>query len=320
MNVGICSSGESFVVIATGINWTLVDRPREYNWAYLPGHSSGKVDLVLLEVDRDFRVVFSAKLDQPHDMPPPQSRAEIGFGDPRLFIWRRDLWCVAPVRQLNPDALTEMALVRVNRTQPDRYVLSDWRVVPSGKPPQLEKNWMPQVDGDELRLIYSVDPRVLTDTGAELTNEPAPIVADGFRGGSQAVSFDGGWLMVVHEHEHVDGKRRYFHRFIWLDTANRLRRLSHPFYLRKLGIEFVAGMAWHPDGEHLVISFNVHDRDQFLAVVKADDVCRFLLEIAQNKQATQKVIAEGEMALEIIKQGDGKIAEVINDEKRPLFQ
>jgi hypothetical protein len=57
--------------------------------------------------------------------------------------------------------------------------------------PQHEKNWMPQVVGDELRLI---DPtRVLTDSGAIVHNEPAAIAAENFRGGSQAVPFDEGW-------------------------------------------------------------------------------------------------------------------------------
>lgn len=229
MNIGVCRSEDQLIAIASAIDWTIVNGPRECNWAYLSGHTSGMVELVYLEIDRDLNIMSSADVRQPDDMPPPESREDIGFGDPRPFIWRKELWCICPIRRLNAEAIAEMALVRIDRTQPDRYVLADWRVVPSGMSRRWEKNWMPQADGDELRLIYSVDPtRVLSDTGVVLHNEIAPVVSETFRGGSQAVAFDRGWLMIIHEHEHVNGKRRYFHRFIWMDAANTLQRPFPP--------------------------------------------------------------------------------------------
>lgn len=133
------------------------------------------------------------------------------------------------------------------------------------------------------------------------------------------MKFDQGWLIVVHEVEHVNGRRRYFHRFIWMDSANTLRRLSRRFYLRQVGYEFVAGMAWHPDGERLVISFSINDQEQFLAVVNVDDVRRVLLEIAQHEQASQETIVEGRILLETMKQVKGIIADLVNDGKRVYF-
>jgi hypothetical protein len=153
---------------------------------------------------------------------------------------------------------------------------------------------MPQLVGDEIRFIYSIDPtRILTGAGTELINEPAAIAADTFLGGSQAVAFDGGWLMVIHEFEWVDRKRRYFHRFVWLDEGNRLRRLSRRFYMHAPGYEFVAGMACHPDAQHLVFSFSVNDRDPFLATVAAGDVRAILLDAAEHQRASNEVIAFG---------------------------
>ena len=88
-------------------------------------------------------------------------------------------------------------------------------------------NWMPQVDGDELRLIYSVDPtRILSVSGTVLHDGPASVAAESFRGSSQAIDFDDGWLMVVHEVEQVNNRRRYFHRFVWMDAANFVHRIS----------------------------------------------------------------------------------------------
>jgi hypothetical protein len=203
-------------------------------------------------------------------------------------MWRGELWCISAVAQLNHRGLTEMVLARIDQTRPDHYVLADWRVVPSGMPPLWEKNWMPQVIGDELRLIYSVDPtRILTDSGAVLGSQPAPIAAESFRGGSQAVAFDDGWLMVIHEVERGNARSRYFHRFIWMDSANTLRRLSRRFYLRQIGYEYIAGMALLPDGERFVLGCSVHC-DLFLAVVSADDVRAILLDIDEHGRSSEQ--------------------------------
>ena len=233
----------------------------------------------------------------PDDLP-TLSREALGFEDPRPFVWRNGLWCASSVRQLNPEARAEMVLARIDE-QPDRCTLRDWRVLASGLPARWEKNWMPQVVGDELRFVCTVDPiRIVREAGVVVCDEPAPVAAENFRGGSQAVVFDGGWLMITHEAEVVNHRRRYFHRFIWLDGDNMLRRLSRRFYLRQLGYEFVAGMAWHLDGQHLVISFSVHDTDACLAVVSVNDVRAILLDIAGHGRANQEAIAAGRPALE----------------------
>ena len=187
-------------------------------------------------------------------MPSPAFEADLGFADPRPFVWQGNLWCVSLVRQLNTGGRSEMVLSCVSRSSQGEHILRDWRVLPSGKPARDEKNWMPQVDGDELRLIYSVDPtRILSVSGTVLHDGPASVAAESFRGSFQAIDFDDGWLMVVHEVEQVNNRRRYFHRFVWMDAANSVHRISRQFYLRKPGVEFIAGMAWHPDDKRLVL-------------------------------------------------------------------
>jgi hypothetical protein len=97
-------------------------------------------------------------------------------------------------------------------------------------------------------------------------------MAEGFRGGSQVIAFDGGWLALVHEVRVRDGRRQYRHRFVWLDEANSLRRVSRPFFFHKQGVEFAAGLAWHPDGKRLLVSYGVDDRESWIAEVDANDV------------------------------------------------
>jgi hypothetical protein len=246
--------------------------------------------LLLCALDGGFNVRRSMEVQLPDNLPVRSTEA-LGFDDPRPVVWRGDLWCVASSRQLNSDGFAEMVLARIDLSSPGHPLLSDWRVLPSGKPVRWEKNWMPHVNGDDLRLIYSVDPtRVLADDGSELANRDPLIVADTFFGGSQLAPLDGGWLAVVHESEWVDSKRRYFHRFIWLDDEMRLERLSRRFYLIEPGYEFVAGLAWHPDGQQLILSFSRNDRDPFLAFVASSDIRAMTIVIGEHEGASAAAI------------------------------
>lgn len=99
--------------------------------------------------------------------------------------------------------------------------------------------------------------------------------------------------MVIHEFEWVDRKRRYFHRFVWLDKGNHLWRLSRRFYLHAAGYEFVAGMAWHTDERRLVITFSQNDSDPFFAVFDAAELRGVLLDIAEHERAADEALRAG---------------------------
>jgi hypothetical protein len=187
-NIGACRWGDRLIAMVRTVNWVIKDA---LSYEIRGGDTAWKSRLLLLELDRDLRVTSSAGVDPPEDLPQLKYHIDIGFADPRPFGWRGEVWFVSTFRQLNTQGLSEIVISRVSRARPNGYVMCDWHVVPSGMQPQHEKNWMPQVVGDELRLI---DPtRVLTDSGAIVHNEPAAIAAENFRGGSQAVPFDEGW-------------------------------------------------------------------------------------------------------------------------------
>jgi len=159
--------------------------------------------------------------------------------------------------------------------------LVDWRVLRPEESRRHEKNWMPLVAGDELRFVYMCDPtRVLDDQARTIAETVPPIVADQFRGGSQAIVFNRGWLALIHELRVHDQHRHYRHRFVWFDESVRLRGVSRPFLFQERGIEFAAGLAWHPDGQRLVITYGVGDSEAWIATVAADDVERSLDELS----------------------------------------
>jgi hypothetical protein len=162
---------------------------------------------------------------------------------------------------------------------------------------------MPQLIGDELRFLYSMDPlRILGGSGAVLLEQPAAVAAENFHWGSQAIPFDDGWLMVIRESELMGERRNHFHRFVWLDSHDRLARLSRRFFFQRMADEFVAGLAWHVTDEHLVISFGIADREPMVAVVRVADVRVALLTVEDHKNQSDRACEAGHRAWQAMRE------------------
>jgi hypothetical protein len=132
---------------------------------------------------------------------------------------------------------------------------------------------MPLVQDGNVRFIYSCDPfRLIDDQATTVSSCPTHLALDHLRGGSQAIPFESGWLAVTHEVALVGNGRVYLHRFIWLDETLTIRKITPAFWINSRGIEFVAGLAWHPDGERLIVSYGVRDAEAWLATLSALDV------------------------------------------------
>ena len=103
------------------------------------------------------------------------------------------------------------------------------------------------------------------------------IAAERFDGGTPAIGFNvglsqgkgDGWLALIHEAERRNGEQYDWHRWVWFDEASVLRGVSPPFFFGRGGIERAAGLAPHPDGKHLLISYGVGDDEAWLATVDA---------------------------------------------------
>lgn len=197
----------------------------------------------------------------------------VGLEDLRPFAWRGDLWASGCTGMFNADGRPEHVLVRIGaEVSPDWQMLSDLRVLRPPGDPRPEKNWMPQVSGARLRFLYWHVPTTMLDETGLLVSKHR-VAPNGFRGSTQLIPFDGGWLGVVHETlDRPNERRYYFHRFVWLDAEDRLRAMGPLFRLCDRHVDYVAGLCWHPDGERLVISFAVCDVEAWLGTVSASGV------------------------------------------------
>lgn len=214
-----------------------------------------------------------------------------GYEDARLFEWRGRWWATATVCDLTEEGRREIVLLQldalggIERVEPLR---GPWSV-------HAQKNWMPLIDHDVAKLIYSTQPTTIFDVvDADEPNVPrlswhvagrhgvgcspdytdATFVQGRLRGGSQAVRVDGGWLCVVHDVAFPGSGRLYVHRFALLNDRLELAALSDAFYFERLGIEFCAGLA--PVGKQLVASYAVNDGSARLATFDWDAVKRTL--------------------------------------------
>lgn len=250
----------------------------------MQGDTAIKTRNFLLKLNPDLSVASAGEILLPDDLPEPLYTLVLGFEDCRLFAWNDSLWCTSTVRELNQPGYCQIVLARIDPLEDGNYKLSNWRhIAPKGLPVQNEKNWMPQVVGDKLHFVYSHDPlRVIDDQGNTVSCEPIAVAADGFRGGSQVIKFDNGWLDIIHEsHNMHDGRRRYTHRFVYYDQQMRLVGYSDAFFLKENGIEFAAGIAINPVTTDVVVSFGFNDRDSWMVSLTKQAV-RQLLKPALN--------------------------------------
>jgi hypothetical protein len=278
LNPSVTRSGDQLVLIQRAVNYTIDhSRPHGDQLQYEVPDGIFRTRNFISHLSDDLVPQSFQEILPPADMPEPAFARNLGFQDIRPFIWRGELWCSAYVVELTSEGWYQQVLARVDVGTPDEVRLTDWRVLTLDGERRHEKNWMPRITEDALEFIYSCDPLRLIDDQARMVSKTnSPIMAEGFRGGSQAIAFDGGWLALVHEVRVRDSRRQYRHRFIWLDETNRLRRVSRPFFFHEQGVEFAAGLAWHPDGRRLLISYGVNDRESWIADVDANDVKRIL--------------------------------------------
>ncbi len=237
----------------------------------------------LLRLDSELKPDTWSEIRAPVDLPSPSYPLVRGFEDARLFAWDDSLWCSSTIRELDQQGWCEVVLAKIENPLEPSCQLSQWRVLEPEGPRAHQKNWMPLVTNGTLQFIYSVDPTRIVDDCGRTIHATTPLPAfDYLRGGSQAVPFDDGYLVITHEVSEWDQHRDYLHRLIWFDESMVVKSYTMPFYLMKKGIEFVAGLAWHSDSRHLIVSFGLNDAEARIATVLADDVRARLVECSST--------------------------------------
>jgi tetratricopeptide (TPR) repeat protein len=199
-----------------------------------------------------------------------------GFEDCRLFRHHGSWYATATTREHDPGGLCRVALLRL-----DGSAFSALQLLDGPAPGRHEKNWMPMITSDGLRFMYSCRPTIVlrcdeaTGEIEEVARKPGALIAEHFRGGSQAVEVQGRYLFVVHESvDFEDGGRVCPHRFIFMDQAFSITHISPQFFFLDRALEFCTGLALR--GELLTASFGYGDREAHVASVHLGEILAML--------------------------------------------
>ena len=205
-----------------------------------------------------------------------------GLEDVRLNSIDGCVWASATVRDMAPHDGT--CRIAYGAVVGGKVVQLNCHGTPAGL---HEKNWMPILGRRAWLYNCNAQGHVCTveDTGDDWTvtaHAASPLVARGFRGGSQLVPLgDGRWIAAVHEVAAVGNRRVYEHRFAIFneDDGWAITEVSPPFAFREpRTIEFCAGLA--VDGGDLVASFGVNDAEAWLARIPLRQVLRVMEDAA----------------------------------------
>lgn len=202
---------------------------------------------------------WSLKSTQPfQDLP----KTVHGYEDLRLFEFQNKLMAVGSTYDGVKSSMTLLLL-----DERDKCV--DLKTLFESE--THEKNWMPLVSNNQLRLVRSLLPLDIVDYEARRPLKPIDNVR--LRGGSQFVKYDGRWVGIAHKTYWTNSGRVYLHHVVTLDESIDdviVLQVGPPFYFQRLGIEFCAGLArWEG---RWVLSFGLDDREAWLAVSDLNEV------------------------------------------------
>jgi predicted GH43/DUF377 family glycosyl hydrolase len=272
-NPSIISDRSGFLVNVRSSNYRIVDGTYQ-----MPPEDNGviKTENILVRVNDDLTVESATPYLRPQYN---QSGFQVdGYEDCRLFR-RLDghLMVSFTIRNMQGfDGACRIGTCSVNTEVPS---MGPPIVLPSPFPGRHEKNWAPLGASEEWVYALWEEGQFATvkRSGDEWKIDlhgKSPMIARGFRGGTQFVRIDTNqYIGVIHEVAHDnDGRRTYEHRFVVIDLEDgRIARLrwTPPFYfMRHRGIEFAAGIAVGAPGQYsrrVIVSFGVNDAEAWLA-------------------------------------------------------
>jgi hypothetical protein len=214
-----------------------------------------------------------------------------GYEDIRIFILNNELYAVATSVFTNENNINEIVLLKINNGKFNNWQSKDDFVIEKVirlKSPKLdnskkcEKNWLPLVIENELKLLYTSEPFLLLDcdldTGFCMTYKVYENNMDfgGYRGSTPIIKVNEGYLYMIHQVGFDEGIRYYYHRFVHLDKDLRIIKFSPLFtFFENSRIEYCNGLCLVDD--YLYITFSISDRKPYISRIKLDEVFNFLL-------------------------------------------
>lgn len=176
-----------------------------------------------------------------------------GMEDPKLLIWRGNLWCLFVRPNHN---ISKIWMVLLNLENGESYQIDD----PKNR--SFTKNWMPLVKDDRLFFVTDVNPfyiyEFIDGKMSLLTFSEKRISESVVHGSSNIIQLDDRLVGIVHgRFEYAPQAWFYWTSLMSWDLEWKSQRLGRPFYFEDKQIEFC--LSWELIGNKIRIPYSVND-------------------------------------------------------------
>lgn len=269
LNPSITTKGDKYLILCRTVNYT-INKDKSFI-IHSPDRIS-RTENLLLELDSDFNII------ETHHVIDKSNRITymtmwIGIEDGRLFWWDDQLYFTACFADSYSDNTIRMGLMKLN----SQYQITRFIGFEPALYTKCEKNWIPIIDNNKLKLIYSYDQRNIVVPEFDPRESPAERITcrkqDNYRsdanlswikGGSVTIPYKDGYLSIIHQTPQI---HKYYHRFIYMDSEYTPIKMSPAWTLGQANLEYITGLCWSLDKKSLVITYGIDDNFAYLAVI-----------------------------------------------------
>ncbi len=279
MNPSILKTGNGYRVVCRSVNYTQKGA-KEFETIDPTGYFNTRN--FLLEYTKQFQLLSQNEIVENLVRSRLPFCNVLGLEDPRIFEFQGATWFTCTTRDNTSDGVPRVSLCKIGSdAEVETMVL-----LHGPDPMRCEKNWLPFIKDEALRIIYSYDPFTIyqpdLETGEcklDLRYEPTWDLTQ-FRGSAGPIPFDNGYLVLVHEVVHFpDYTRCYLHRFVYLDHRFFAMNISKPFTFLHQGVEFCGSMTLNHEGTHLILALGIEDNKAYLCTVDLKTIRSYLMQL-----------------------------------------
>lgn len=208
-----------------------------------------------------------------------------GYEDCRMIMFCDKLYMFSVCFHLTKEWLPQIGLLEVNL---ETGSIEGVKHIPGLIHNRCEKNWSPFcITGDSnfIYIVYLCDPFCILKIHPSMSKceihkiYQTQLDFTRFRGSAPPIPFDGGYLMIIHEVIFYENNQRmYIHRFIWFKIEDQpIKKISHAFYLKEMGIEFCSGMCYSQENENYIyITAGLKDKEAYVFKCESDTIRKSL--------------------------------------------
>jgi hypothetical protein len=192
-----------------------------------------------------------------------------GITDARLIDHNRML---VVSRMENDNSAPQMVLVNFNKNLiSNKFVQNNLQ--------EVEKNWLPYLDNQQLHIIYDWSPlTIIKHDGEKILQLQKYDFARAWRGSAPPIKHrhnaKNGYLCMIHEVYNENNQyRRYYQRWVFIDESITYISFSDPWKFTEAAVEFCLSILNdHDDDSNIICAYSKRDNESYLCNIEISDI------------------------------------------------